>query len=157
MTDYSPEISVRHAVQNDSSDIFHWRNDPITRQMSHETEIIDLEQHNNWYSNSLVSKSLILLICENKDSEKISLISFKISQSDAIISINLNPTKRGSNLAKPCLVKSIDFFSEHHCEVKRLVAEIKEENIASQKTFSGIGFDKYSLEDNIGFYEKVLN
>lgn len=157
MTDYSPEISVRHAVQNDSSDIFHWRNDPITRQMSHETEIIDLEQHNTWYSNSLVSKSLILLICENKDSEKISLISFKISQSDAIISINLNPTKRGSNLAKPCLVKSIDFFSEHYCEVKRLVAEIKEENIASQKTFSGIGFDKYSLEDNIGFYEKVLN
>ena len=68
----SPEISVRHAVPNDSLDIFHWRNDPITRQMSHETKIIDLDDHNTWFSNSLVSKRLILLICENEDSEKIS-------------------------------------------------------------------------------------
>ena len=156
MTACSPEISVRHAVPNDSLDIFHWRNDPITRQMSHETKIIDLDDHNTWFSNSLVSKRFILLICENEESEKISLISFKISQSDAVISINLNPTQRGNNLAKPCLVKSIDFFSEYYCEVKRLVAEIKEENIPSQKTFAGIGFDKYSLKDNIGFYEKVL-
>ena len=116
--------------------------------MSHTSEIIELEQHNSWYANSLVLESRILLICEDDCGEKISLIRFDISQSNAVISINLNPNQRGKGLAKTSLIKSIEFFSEHFSEVKRLVAEIKEENIASQKTFLGIGFEKYNLEDN---------
>ncbi len=85
-------------------------------------------------------------------------MSLKISTFSAqVITVLGDISVEMSSLIKPCLVKSIAFFSEHHCEVKRLVAEIKEENIASQKAFAGIGFDKYSLKDNIGFYEKVLN
>ena len=37
-----------------------------------------------------------------------------------------------------------------------LIAEIKEENVASQKTFIEIGFEKYNLVDDVGFYQKML-
>jgi RimJ/RimL family protein N-acetyltransferase len=150
------DIKIRSAKENDSKDIFEWRNDELTCQMSHTSEIIEWENHNRWYSNSLDSESRILLICEDGHNEKIAIIRFDISEFNSVISINLNPTQRGKGIAKFCLIRSIEFFSKEHIEVKNLIAEIKEDNIASQKTFLGIGFTKYNLADNIGFYQKTL-
>ena len=150
------DIKIRSAKENDSKDIFEWRNDEITREMSHTSEIIEWENHSRWYSSSLDSESRILLICEDDCSEKIAIIRFDISESNSVISINLNSTQRGKGSAKPCLIRSIEFFSKEYIEIKNLIAEIKEDNIASQKTFLGIGFTKYNLKDNVGFYKKIL-
>ena len=150
------DIKIRSAKENDSKDIFEWRNDELTRQMSNTSEIIEWENHSRWYSNSLDSESRILLICEDDRNEKIAIIRFDISESNAVISINLNPTQRSKGLAKSCLIKSIEFFSKQYIEIKNLIAEIKADNIASQKTFLGIGFTKYNLKENVGFYEKKL-
>lgn len=150
------DIKIRRAKQNDSKDIFEWRNDERTRHMSHTSQIIDWEDHKKWYLNSLDSKSLIMLICEDNRSEKIAIIRFDISISSAVISINLNPTKRGKGLAKPCLITSIKFFSKRYFEIKKIIAEIREDNIASQKAFLGIGFTKYKLKDNVGLYKKLI-
>ena len=149
-------IKIRSAKENDSKDIFEWRNDELTRQMSKTSEIIEWENHKRWYSNSLGSESRIVLICEDNRNEKIAIIRFDISESNAVISINLNPNQRGKGLAKSCLIGSIEFFSKEYIEIKNLIAEIKEYNIASQKTFLGIGFTKYNLKDNVGFYKKIL-
>ena len=150
------DINIRSAKENDSKDIFEWRNDELTRQMSHTSEIIEWENHNRWYSNSLDSEGRILLICEDDHNEKIAIIRFDISELNAIISINLNPTQRGNGLAKSCLIRSIEFFSKEYIEIENLIAEIKEDNIASQKTFFGIGFTKYNSKENVGFYKKIL-
>lgn len=151
------DIRIRSAKKTDSKDIFEWRNDEITRKMSNSPKIIEWENHSRWFSSSLDSKSRILLICEDDCSEKIAIIRFDISESNSVISINLNPTQRGKGLAKSCLSRSIEFFSKEYVEIKYLIAKIKEDNIASQKTFSGVGFIKYNLKDNIGFYEKILD
>lgn len=150
------DIKIRSAKENDSKDIFEWRNDEITREMSHTSEIIEWENHSKWFSSSLGSKSRILLICEDDYSEKIALIRFDIFESNSVISINLNPTQRGKGLAKSCLIRSIEFFSKEYIEIENLIAQIKENNIASQKTFLGIGFTKYNLEENVGLYKKIL-
>lgn len=150
------DIKIRSAKENDSKDIFEWRNDELTRQMSHTSEIIEWENHNRWYSNSLDSEGRILLICEDNHNEKIAIIRFDISELNAVISINLNPTQRGKGIAKSCLIRSIEFFSKEYIEIENLIAEIKEDNIASQKTFFGIGFTKYNSKENVGFYKKIL-
>ena len=64
------EIKIRSAEENDSKDIFEWRNDELTLQMSHTSEIIEWENHSRWYSNSLKSENRILLICEDNRNEK---------------------------------------------------------------------------------------
>ena len=151
------DIKIRSANENDSIDIFEWRNDELTRQMSHTPEIIEWENHKRWYANSLDSESRILLICEDDHNKKIAIIRFDISELNAVISINLNPAQRVKGLAKSCLIRSIEFFSNEYLEIKNLIAEIKEDNIASQKTFMNIGFAKYYLKDNVGFYKKILD
>ena len=58
-------FSVRLATDKDSKNIFDWRNDTLTRSMSHSTEIIDWEQHKKWFASSLDSENRLLVICEH--------------------------------------------------------------------------------------------
>ncbi len=147
---------VRIATDKDSKNIFEWRNDPLTREMSHETKIISWAEHKNWFNKSLNSKKCILLISEESSFNKIALVRFDILNIGAIISINLNPIERSKNLSKQCLIKSIIFFSNNFPSTKELYAEVNENNIASNKLFVGVGFYKYKVYKNIIFYKKNL-
>ena len=40
-------INVRRAHENDSSDVFKWRNDEVTQKMSHTKEAVEWEGHSN--------------------------------------------------------------------------------------------------------------
>ena len=140
-------LSVRLARSGDCRNIFEWRNDPITRSMSNSSEIIDWEQHTNWFNGSLNSKNRILLICEKNSIDKIAVVRFDISKTGVLVSINLNPKKRGKNFAKGSLTRSIEFFLKKYPLTKNMYAEVNEKNIASKKTFLGVGFLSYTVED----------
>lgn len=150
-------VSVRSASEADSKDIFEWRNDELTRHMSHTSEFVDWDGHSKWFANSLASESRLLMVCEDVFGKKISVVRFDISNDNALVSISLNPNERGKGLAKLCLNNSIDCLYKKHSHLKYLIAEIKEANIASQKTFLGVGFKKCKLKDDVGYYEKTLD
>ena len=44
-------ISVRLASKSDIKDIYEWRNDKITRQMSINSNIVKWENHTKWFEN----------------------------------------------------------------------------------------------------------
>ena len=49
-------LVVRKANDEDSRDIFDWRNDELTRQMSHNTDFVDWDSHSNWLYSSLINE-----------------------------------------------------------------------------------------------------
>ena len=55
-------MKIRQAIQDDSEDIWHWRNDAITRNMSFQTEEISKDENLDWFTSSLASKDRLLLI-----------------------------------------------------------------------------------------------
>ena len=56
-------VNVRPAQDDDARDIFAWRNDEVTRKMSHSMNEIDWASHLNWYLSSLGNPNRCLLIC----------------------------------------------------------------------------------------------
>lgn len=46
-----PNIIVLPATENDSTDIWKWRNDEQTKQMSITTDDVNWETHGRWHSN----------------------------------------------------------------------------------------------------------
>ncbi len=42
--------NVRKANESDSRDIFDWRNDELTRQMSHTTDLVEWDGHSAWFA-----------------------------------------------------------------------------------------------------------
>lgn len=150
------KLLIRAASAEDVKDIFNWRNDPLTRIMSHESKKICWESHKEWFTKSLNSKNCLLLISEDLNHNKISIIRFDISGNDAIVSINLNPAQRGKNLSKLCLTESIKVFKKKYLSIKKLIAEVNEKNFVSKKVFLEVGFSEYKLYDGIVFYRKSL-
>ena len=94
------KLKVREANIDDSNEIFEWRNDPITRQMSFNSDVVTFSTHNKWFENSLHNKNKYLLIVEEKG-RKISVVRFDIKEekSTAEININLNPLERGERFS----------------------------------------------------------
>ena len=55
-------MKITKASNNDSLDIFQWRNDPLTRQNSINTDPVSLKDHNQRFNEVLNSRNTELLI-----------------------------------------------------------------------------------------------
>ena len=147
-------IKTRKAELTDSKTIFEWRNDQLTRAMSHNTDVVDWEGHSTWFASSLENKNRLLLLCEDKnDAKKIAVVRFDVNSPRALVSINLAPDVRGEGISKQCLRGSIASFRNEFPQVTALDAEIKLRNIASQRLFESVGFFNVRNDANTLFYE----
>ena len=143
---------------DDSNDIFEWRNDPIARQKSFNSDVVTLSTHNKWFENSLHNKNRYLLIAE-EEGRKISVVRFDIEEekSTAKISINLNPLERGKRLSSTVISKSISYFNIiNNKRIKTIIAEIKENEIVNKRSFMKCGFKLKLVKENIVIYSFVL-
>jgi RimJ/RimL family protein N-acetyltransferase len=146
-------VYVMPVSDEDSKEIFDWRNNLVTREMSHSTAPVDWEGHCKWFKSTLQNESRCLLMClsaTNKD--KVAVVRFDIDDDFATISINLSPDKRGKGLAKACLLSAIDYLYRNFSSIKYLEAEIKSINILSQKIFERIGFCFQNEHDGVKYY-----
>ena len=151
-------IVARKANEHDCEDVLIWRNDPITRQMSHSTEEISVALHERWFEKALANDALLLLICEAEASgNKIGIVRFDLEGEQATISINLSPQQRGKGLSIPSLEAAIAFLHQHQPQVRRILAEIKEENLASQHCFERVGFVCIEVVNRVCHYQYTIS
>ena len=148
---------IRKANDDDSRDIFDWRNDELTRQMSHTSDFVDWNGHSGWFAASLTNKNRLILMCEEESTnEKVAMVRFDVEGNRALISINLSPKMRGKQKAKGCLSDAISFFQKSYSNVRFIDAEIKSINIASQKSFIGVGFVLAKENADVLYYEYAV-
>ena len=150
-------VNARKAQHSDSKIIYEWRNDELTRKMSHKTDPIEWERHRKWFTSSLTNPNRLLLICEAKSSnESIAVVCFDIEADRALVSINLSPPIRGEGMASLCLTSAIHHFSNTYPKITMLDAEIKSVNTASQRAFERVGFLKVKRDKYVMHYEFSL-
>ncbi len=153
MSIMNKKISIRLATHLDSENIWHWRNDNITRKMSRSTDLVDWKVHEKWFSSSLLNKKIIILLGTIEDlAESIGMIRFDLDENEksAEISINLNPLYRDKKISKPFLEVAILYFRKIY--KIPIIAEIKITNAPSIKSFEDIGFKKISSDHSFSLY-----
>ena len=82
------KIAARPVGQQDSDDIFQWRNDPVTRQMFHSTDPVPRSDHNAWFAHSLTSDARSMWLCFNLEDafpSKLTLSDLDTNSSDAMV------------------------------------------------------------------------
>ena len=150
------QLAIRFATPNDSSDIFDWRNDNLSRKMASQSDIVEWQDHQKWFQATLANENTFFLICEDSyfSNEKVGVVRFDFNDSkkEAKISINLSSKMRGKGHAKLCLKSAVEFFLKEEPLCLKIHAEIKAVNISSRKSFEGVGFNKVS-EDNDGLLQ----
>ncbi len=157
-------MKIRNINQQDSKDLFEWRNNFGSRKMSFEKKKITLEEHEKWFKESIISPNKIFYIGEYNGT-KIGVCRFEFYNKKNIseISININPNVRGKGYGKKLLTNAINTYLKNKNCI--LTAKIKEDNSISLKLFSSSGFlvtkkDKgiiYMELKNKLFFKKVNN
>jgi RimJ/RimL family protein N-acetyltransferase len=139
-------LRLRPAAPEDWADLLAWRNDPLARAMSRNDEGIDEASHRRWFDRALADPARTLLIAE-LDGAKIGVVRFDRGE-DAEVSINLAPVHRGRGLGEAMLRLALQSTPE------RLIAHVKDENLASRRLFERCGLRLLDTHDGMRRYER---
>lgn len=133
-------LKYRKAVDTDSMLYFNWANDPIVREQSYSSGIIDYEEHEQWFKSKLKDDLCLLLIFQNQNMEDVGQIRIqKVSNVEAVIGISVASEHRGKGYASTMLMNASEYFLESNPSFL-INAYIKIDNLGSKRSFENAGF-----------------
>ena len=135
-------VEVVTASLSHSRAIWEWRNDPVTRSMSRSKDLVSWEDHSSWYQKTLANPKRIMYvgIIEQLPIGFVRFDSINNIEDSFEISININPAERGKGLGLEVLKNSLHKLKQERPLVKRIIAEVKKENPASNRLFVSCNF-----------------
>lgn len=149
-------FEIREANLDDSKDILNWRNNEDTRKMSKNSNVIDIQTHDKWFTSVLNQKDNFMYIAENNIG-KIGMCRIQNTQDNNYeVSINLNPRFRGCHYSERVLKHTLDKTKLKLQPNCILIAYIRNINVASKIIFEKCGFVK-TMENENGFEKYILN
>ncbi len=131
-------LYLRPATVDDARLIFEWANDSEVRENSFNTDDILWDDHLAWFNRTLADESTLLFILMKDDAP---VGQVRLANSDKWqISYSIASVYRGQGYGKLILqLAENELVVEGHGGEK-LYAEVKMDNIASQKIFTGLDY-----------------
>lgn len=134
------EIKMREAHQNDSEDIFRWRNHPTVRAASTNDAPIPWPEHEAWFAQTLASPDRPLLV-GMLAGHPVGVVRFDISDRAAEVSIYRVPDSKGNGLGAQLLDQAERWLAAHRPGIVSLKAVVLGNNKRSKTLFSRAGYN----------------
>jgi len=132
-------LHVRTASFDDMELVFRWANDPVVRRYAINSEPISWKTHQQWYNKKLNEKDCFLYIVEYQEIP-IGQVRFDLNDGTILISYSLVDRFRGRGMGCKLLLAAFRRFLNEYKKNGIFVAQVRENNIASNKIFNKIGF-----------------
>lgn len=130
---------LREVVEDDIDLLFQWANDKEVRKNSFSTQNISYENHMKWFREVLKKDSIIQFIFIHEN-QPIGQARITVYGTTAEIGYSICAEKRNMGFGKEMLALLILKIRQDFPNIKQLRAKVKQENAASQKVFSDLGF-----------------
>jgi UDP-2,4-diacetamido-2,4,6-trideoxy-beta-L-altropyranose hydrolase len=144
-------IKIRVASQEDSEQMFGWRNHPTVRTASRNPEVINWEDHQEWFASVIADPHRLLLIGQ-REGVPMGVVRFDIRGDEAEVSIYVVPGIEGSDLGRDLLESAERWLAANRPVIRKVRADVLGGNKRSQRLFLGSG---YQVEST--FYSKRLH
>lgn len=134
---------LRTATEEDMELLFAWANETGVRKNSFSENKITYEEHRQWYKKLLSSKDSrqYIYMC---DGVEIGQARIKVVGSEAEIGYSICFQKRCMGYGREMIYLLREQIRNDFPAVKRLIAKVKPDNVASQKVFLDMGYvEKY--------------
>ncbi|MEZ0391617.1 MAG: GNAT family N-acetyltransferase, partial [Pseudobdellovibrionaceae bacterium] len=147
------KLQITRAKLSDSDFLLELRNEDLTRAMSKNTDPVSKEQHENWFSKKLQDSNCRLYVGRYLGKPCGQFRVDLLPDGKAQTSVAIAPEFRGKGLSSQLVAKGCDHFQAEFPEQKIFIAEIKESNVGSIKSFEKARFRKISeVRDESGVY-----
>ena len=133
-------LSLRKPTKEDMEIYFSWANDPVVREQSYNSSVIDLDSHKQWFESVINNEAYFMCICQNAEGENVGQVRIQKNENkESLIGISIDSNHRGKGYAKEILTLATNLFlkSNHGFLIN---AYIKEGNLSSKFAFENAGF-----------------
>lgn len=134
---------LRKVTEQDMKLLFEWANEENVRANSFSTAAIEYEEHKKWFKKLLQDESSQQYIYIF-DEEETGQIRITISGGKAEVSYSIRADKRNKGHGKKILKLLEEEMQKNFPDVKKIIARVKPENVASQKAFLASGYMEVS-------------
>jgi len=131
-------IVMRTAMADDSERLFAWRNDPVIRAVSRNSDFINWEDHSRWFASLLNDPNRVLLIGQ-REGVPIGVVRFDIQNHQAEVSIYLVSGITGCG--RDLLCSAEIWFAQNRREINVLRADVLGGNERSHQLFLSSGYE----------------
>ena len=135
---FEKNMHLRKAFSEDVEIIYELSNDDEVRKNSFNQDKIEFSQHQKWFNQKINSENCLTLIAES-NKEMIGQIRFDVEK-DVVVSISVHKNYRNLGIGNLMMKKALQFLKNSYPEVEKVVAFVKENNIASKKYFEKCNF-----------------
>ncbi|MDC0430862.1 GNAT family N-acetyltransferase [Candidatus Thioglobus sp.] len=142
-------LTLRQANSADAKRLFELRNHPQIREQSHNSNIIDFDEHQAWIDKVVLDESKAICIVEDDNDNFIGMVRFELIDHMYLMSWVVSPKFQGHGFGKK-MVKMASQEMNHG----PLRAEIKKNNAASVKIAEYIGMRLIKEIEGTLFYQK---
>lgn len=127
-------VELRPATEADAWLIWKWRNDPAVSAASFSSDSVDWQSHRQWLESKLADRNCFIFIGV-VETTPVGIIRFDVEGTEAEVSVSV--VERGKGYGTELIRAGCDKIA--HLGVT-FVANVKSDNIASQRAFAKAGF-----------------
>lgn len=151
----SKRMIIREAKLSDSKLYYKWANDQVVRQMAFHSEPIPWESHSKWFENKILSEKSHLMLCYTGETPVGQVRFDEVEIGVYEIDISVDSNQRSKGCGREMLKAAIDYVHEKY-QINCFIAEVKAENIPSQKMFVAVGFVLQKIENSVNYFKLQL-
>ncbi|MDO8524150.1 MAG: GNAT family N-acetyltransferase [bacterium] len=142
------KVNLKKANEDDKKFLFDLRNKDYVYKNSGTPRMVEWQEHINWLERVFSGQANKYLFVIEVDRERAGQVRFDIEleNKQAIVNISLLKKFHGKGIAKEAIEQGIDKMAKEK-EIKKFIAEIHQDNTASQKLFEKLGFVFQSQDD----------
>lgn len=134
------ETTLRPARAADAGWTHALRNMPHIREASLDPCAIPFEGHSRWWTAALADPDRLLCVIVH-DGEDVGVLRLDREDDAAEVSIYTRPGLSGRGVGRQAILAGVALARER-LGVRRIVATIRDENLASQRAFAAAGFSQ---------------
>jgi RimJ/RimL family protein N-acetyltransferase len=141
------QITLRQTSINDLAILLEWRNDPLTRNASHNSDEVTQGEHEQWLKATLNNPDRQLYIAE-ENGESVGTVRVDFSNGVYELSWTVSPKARGRGVGKRMVALLANKIKDP------IRAEIKVGNTASVRIAEHIGMSFQCEKDDVMYYRR---
>ncbi len=127
-------LRLRKALYSDMDILYDWRNEKRTRDNSFHSSFVLYDEHKKWFETMMKSADIVQYIME-EENLPVGQVRLNIHNEMAQISYSIASEYRYKGYGHKIIRLIKDKVLKEHPQIKKLVAKVKFDNIASQKIF----------------------
>lgn len=147
-------LTLRDAKEEDIDLLYEWVNDLSVRKNSFQQNYISYQEHKKWFNKKINSSNSYIFIYQ-KNSIPIGQIRIDINNNVGIIDFSIDNNYRGNGYGTRLLKQVIEKINNKRINIKKVTAEVKYSNKASQRAFEKAGYYSIKKAEFIMYYKNI--